>query len=66
MYDISVGAQDFLVWVIINLPYLVFWGAVLAILVVCIKKKQKKHKANKIRKQSENNETILDSKEQKR
>ncbi len=63
MYDISVGAQDFLVWVVINLPYLVFWGAVLTAFVVLIKKKQKKHKANKLRKQSEKNETILDSQE---
>lgn len=63
MYDISNGAQDFLVWAVVNLPYLVFWGVVLAVLVVALKKKNAKRKAKKKEKQSENNETILDSQE---
>lgn len=63
MYDISNGAQDFLVWAVINLPYLVFWGAVIVVLVIVLKKKSAKRKAKKLGKQSENNETVLDSKE---
>lgn len=63
MYDISEGAQDFLVWFIINIPYIVFWCAVIVVLVVILKKKKAKRKANRIGKQSENNETVLDSKE---
>ena len=63
MYDISTGAQDFLVWAVVNLPYLVFWGVVIVVLVVVLKKKNAKRKAKKIGKQSENNETVLDSKE---
>ena len=63
MYDISTGAQDFLVWAVVNLPYLVFWGAVLVVLVVALKKKKAKRLAKKLQKQSENNETELDSKE---
>lgn len=63
MYEISTGAQDFLVWAIVNLPYLVFWGAVIVVLVVVLKKKSAKCKAKKIGKQSENNEAVLDSKE---
>lgn len=63
MYDISAGAQDFLVWAIVNLPYLVFWGVVLVVLVVMLKKKRAKRKAKKLGKQSENNETVLDSQE---
>ncbi len=66
IYDISMGAQDFLVWAVVNLPYLVFWGAVIVVLVVVLKKKSAKRKAKKIGKQSENNETVLDSQEQKR
>lgn len=63
MYDISTGAQDFLVWAVVNLPYLVFWGMVLVVLVVALKKKKAKRKAKKLGKQSENHETILDSQE---
>ncbi len=63
MYDISSGAQDFLVWAVVNLPYLLFWGAVLVVLVVVLKKKKAKRIAKKQGKQSENNETVLDSKE---
>lgn len=63
MYDISEGAQDFLVWFVINIPYLVFWGAVIVVLVVVLKKKSAKRKAKKLGKTSENNETVLDSKE---
>lgn len=63
MEDISLGAQDFVVWLVINLPYLVFWGAVIVVLVVVLKKKRAKRRAKKQGKQSENNETVLDSKE---
>ena len=63
MYDISEGAQDFLVWFVINLPYLVFWGAVIVVVVVVLKKKSAKRRAKKLGKTSDNNETILDSKE---
>ena len=61
IYDISIGAQNFLVWVVINLPYLLFWGAVVVVLVIVLKKKSAKRKAKKLEKQSENNETVLDS-----
>ncbi len=63
MYDISNGAQDFLVWAIVNLPYLVFWGAVVVVLVVVLKKKRAKRIAKKLGKQSKNDETVLDSQE---
>lgn len=63
MYDINEGAKDFLVWFIVNLPYLVFWAVVIVVLVVVLKKKNAKRKAKKLGKQSENNETVLDSKE---
>lgn len=59
--DISLRAQDFVVWLVINLPYLIFWGVVIVVLVVVLKKKRAKRKAKKLEKQSENNETVLDS-----
>jgi hypothetical protein len=63
MYDISEGAQDFLVWFIVNLPYLAFWCAVIVVLVVVLKKKRAGRKAKRTGKMSDNNETVLDSKE---
>lgn len=63
MYDISTGAQDFLVWFVVNLPYLAFWCAVIVVLVVVVRKKNAKRKAKKKEKQSESNETVLDNKE---
>ncbi len=63
MYDISEGAQDFLVWFVINLPYLVFWAAVIVVVVVVLKKKSAKRRAKKLGKTSDNNETVLDSQE---
>lgn len=63
MYDISDGAQDFLVWFIINLPYLAFWAVVIVIVVIVLKKKSAKRRAKKLGKKSDNNETVLDSKE---
>lgn len=61
LYNIAMGAQDFLVWFVVNLPYLVFWAAVVAAVVVIIRKKWKKRK---LRKQKKNNEAKLDDKEQ--
>lgn len=63
MEDISKSAQNFVVWLVMNLPYLVFWGVVIVVLVVVLKKKRAKRRAKKLGKQSENNETVLDSQE---
>ncbi len=61
--DISESAQNFLVWFVINLPYLVFWGVVLVVAVLLLKKRRAKRRAKKLEKQSGKNETILDSQE---
>ena len=63
MYDISEGAKDFLVWFIVNLPYLAFWTVVIVVVVVVLKKKIAKRRVKKLGKKSENNETVLDSQE---
>lgn len=63
IYDIAMGTQDFLVWFVINLPYLAFWAAVIAGVVVFIKTKRKKRKLRKLMK---DNEAKLDDKEQER
>lgn len=60
LYNIAMGAQDFLVWFVTNLPYLVFWAAVIAAVVVVIRNKWKKRK---LRKQKKNDEAKLDDKE---
>ena len=60
LYNIAMGAQDFLVWFVTNLPYLVFWAAVIAAVVVLIRNKWKKRK---LRKQKKNDEAKLDDKE---
>lgn len=53
MDDIIEGAEDLLVWVVINIPYLVFWAVVIVLLVVFIKKKNRKRKQRKLEKQRE-------------
>lgn len=63
IYNIAMGTQDFFVWFIVNLPYLAFWAAVIAGVVVLIKKRCKKRKLRKLMK---NNEAKLDDKEQER
>lgn len=62
MYDISEGAKDFVVWVVVNAPYLAFWGIVLCSFIIIIKKKRTKRLEKKMGIKKEN-ETKLDSKE---
>lgn len=38
MYQIKTGTQDFVVWFVVNLPYLIFWAAVLAVFAVLLRK----------------------------
>ena len=38
--SVGEGIVDFIVWVIVSLPYLVIWGAVLALVVYIFKKKR--------------------------
>ena len=40
--SVGEGIVDFIVWVIVSLPYLVIWGAVLALVVYIFKKKRVK------------------------
>ncbi|MGN0505322.1 MAG: DUF4349 domain-containing protein [Lachnospiraceae bacterium] len=61
IYQITTGAQDFFVWFVVNIPYLVFWAVVIAAVIIIIKKKANKRK---LRKSMRNNETKLDDKEQ--
>lgn len=63
MYDISEGAKDFVVWIVVNAPYIAFWVVILGSVIVIIKKKRVKRLEKKIGKKSKENETELDSKE---
>lgn len=63
MEDITEGAQDLLVWVVTNIPYLVFWAAVIVLLVVFLKKKSQKRKQRKLEKQREKDAAKMGSEE---
>ena len=36
VYDIWVGAQDFFVWFVANIPYFIIWAAIIAVIVLII------------------------------
>lgn len=47
MYNIGKGFENFFVWLIINLPYLLIWGIIIAIIVIVVRRLIKKSNANK-------------------
>ena len=61
--DITESAQDLLVWVVVNVPYLVFWAAVIVVVIVLIKKKNAKRKQKKLEKQREKDAAKMGSEE---
>lgn len=48
MYDISEGIKNFVVWFVVNLPYLVIWSAVIAAIIIFVRKYMKKMKRKKL------------------
>lgn len=64
MYDISEGIQNFIVWFLVNLPYLIIWGIIIAVAVFVTRKSIKKRNAMKtaqpgslfLRSESDNND----------
>lgn len=38
MYDISEGLQNFLVWLVVNIPYIIIWAAIIAAAIVILKR----------------------------
>ena len=62
MYDISEGVKNFVVWIVVNAPYLAFWTIVLLSFIVVVKKERAKRLEKKMGIKKEN-ETKLDSKE---
>lgn len=42
MYEISQGFQNFIVWFVVNLPYLILWGIIIAIIVIVVRRYIKK------------------------
>ncbi|WP_455713973.1 DUF4349 domain-containing protein [Anaerosporobacter sp.] len=42
LYDIKENFTDFIIWITSNLPYFIFWGAIIVVGIVVIKKKIKK------------------------
>lgn len=46
--DISQDAADFVVWLIVDLPYLIIWGIVIFVIVKIIKSIRRKRRAKKV------------------
>lgn len=47
MYNLSEGFQNFLVWLVVNLPYLLIWGVIITIIVIVTRRGIKKYNAKK-------------------
>lgn len=63
MDDIVEGAEDFLVWVVVNIPYLVFWAVVIVLVVIFAKRKRAKRLQRKLEKQREKDAAKVGSEE---
>lgn len=53
MFNIGEGLQNFLVWFIVNLPYLLIWAVIIAVIFIIIKRYIKKYKIRETAKQYE-------------
>lgn len=60
---ITETTEDVFVWLVVNIPYLAFWGIVAACVVLFTKKRSKKRKLRKSEKQNAENRTEMGSKE---
>lgn len=47
MYKISSGLKDFLVWFVVNLPYLLIWALIICVIIIIIRRSMKKSRAKK-------------------
>lgn len=63
MEDIVDGAEDFMVWVVTNIPYLVFWAAVIVFVVIFLKRRKAKRVQRKLEKQREKDAAKVGSEE---
>lgn len=48
MYRISEGAKDFVVWFVVNLPYLIIWGGIFTAVILLIRRYHNKKKLKMI------------------
>lgn len=53
IYNITTGAQDFFVWFVVNIPYIIAWVVVITAAVLLIKRAKNKRKQKKCKKQNE-------------
>lgn len=44
LYDIKDGFTSFAIWFVSNIPYIVFWSAVIVVVIIVVVKKKKKEK----------------------
>ncbi len=61
MYDISEGFKNFIVGFVVNLPYIIFWGAFLLVCVILVRKGYKKARRIEQQARSENNGELKDN-----
>lgn len=47
LYHIGTGFKNFLIWFIVNLPYLIIWGIIIFLIVLITRRWMKKSKVNK-------------------
>ncbi|HHV13800.1 MAG TPA: DUF4349 domain-containing protein [Clostridiales bacterium] len=47
LYNLSEGFQNFFVWFVVNLPYLLIWGVIIAVIVIIARSRIKKYKAKR-------------------
>ena len=51
LYRIGEGAQDFFVWLVVNLPYLILWAVILAVLAIIARRVLRRRNADGTKKQ---------------
>lgn len=53
MEDLGEGFEDFFVYIVVNLPYFILWGAVIAVVVILLIRRKKKKAARAAEKKTE-------------
>lgn len=48
VYNITEGCKNFFVWFVVNLPYLIIWGAIIAVIILIIRRIIGKDRKNKL------------------
>ena len=55
-FDIKTGAQNFVVWFVVNLPYLIFFAIIIGVILLITKKRLKKYRNKNIKSNKKNSD----------